>query len=186
MIDALLDPLGYDFFVRAPPGRGRGRHGLRGGRHVRGAARDRVHRRRGRARVVPRRRGGVPAGDPVLPRRGGRRGRDGPGDRLRDAPGADPRRHRDRRAVRRTFAFGVFLYSTIDGYVADLFSFLFGYLLSIDLNDLIALTALGALVLLIVGVFWKELLYATFDPLGAAASGLRVDGSSTCSSRSWR
>ena len=43
-----------------------------------------------------------------------------------------------------TFAFGVFLYSTIEGYVADLFSFLFGYLLSIDLNDLIALTALGA------------------------------------------
>ncbi len=28
--------------------------------------------------------------------------------------------------------------------------------------------------LLIVGVFWKELLYATFDPQGAAASGLRV------------
>ena len=75
-----------------------------------------------------------------------------------------------------TFALGVFLYSTIDGYVADLFSFLFGYLLSIDLSDLIALTALGALVLLIVGVFWKELLYATFDPQGAAASGLRVDG----------
>jgi ABC-type Mn2+/Zn2+ transport system permease subunit len=74
-----------------------------------------------------------------------------------------------------TFALGVFLYSTIEGYVADLFSFLFGYLLSIDLNDLIALAALGVLVLAIVGVFWKELLYATFDPLGAAASGLRVD-----------
>ena len=73
-----------------------------------------------------------------------------------------------------TFAFGVFLYSTIEGYVADLFSFLFGYLLSIDLSDLIALTALGGVVLLIVGVFWKELLYATFDPQGAAASGLRV------------
>ena len=74
-----------------------------------------------------------------------------------------------------TFALGVFLYSTIEGYVADLFSFLFGYLLSIDLNDLIALAVLGALVLAIVGVFLKELLYATFDPLGAAASGLRVD-----------
>ena len=34
---------------------------------------------------------------------------------------------------------------------------------------------LGALVLAIVGILWKELLYATFDPLGAAASGLRVD-----------
>ena len=74
-----------------------------------------------------------------------------------------------------TFALGVFLYSTIEGYVADLFSFLFGYLLSIDLSDLIALAVLGAIVLGIVAVLWKELLYATFDPLGAAASGLRVD-----------
>jgi manganese/iron transport system permease protein len=74
-----------------------------------------------------------------------------------------------------TFAFGVFLYSTIQGYVADLFSFLFGQLLSTSLQDLIALAILGAIVLGIVGVLWKELLYATFDPLGAAASGLRVE-----------
>ena len=74
-----------------------------------------------------------------------------------------------------TFALGIFLYSTIEGYVADLFSYLFGYLLSIDAADLIALALLGGLVLLVVGVLWKELLYATFDPLGAAASGLRVD-----------
>jgi manganese/iron transport system permease protein len=73
-----------------------------------------------------------------------------------------------------TFAFGVFLYSTIEGYVADLFSFLFGQLLSTSLTDLVALVALGGLVLATVGVLWKELLYATFDPLGAAASGLRV------------
>jgi manganese/iron transport system permease protein len=74
-----------------------------------------------------------------------------------------------------TFAFGVFLYSTIQGYVADLFSFLFGQLLSTSLQDLIALAILGAIVLGVVAVLWKELLYATFDPLGAAASGLRVD-----------
>jgi manganese/iron transport system permease protein len=74
-----------------------------------------------------------------------------------------------------TFALGVFLFSTLDGYVGDLFSFLFGYLLSIGSEDLIALAALSGLVLVIVVVLWKELLYATFDPLGAAASGLRVD-----------
>ena len=74
-----------------------------------------------------------------------------------------------------TFALGVFLYSTIEGYVADLFSYLFGYLLSTDLSDLVALALLGGLVLLVVGILWKELLYATFDPLGAQASGLRVD-----------
>ena len=74
-----------------------------------------------------------------------------------------------------TFAFGVFLYSTIQGYVADLFSFLFGQLLSTSVDDLIALAILGGIVLATVAVLWKELLYATFDPLGAAASGLRVD-----------
>jgi manganese/iron transport system permease protein len=74
-----------------------------------------------------------------------------------------------------TFALGVFLFSTLEGYVGDLFSVLFGYLLSIGIDDLVALLVLGGLVLAVVVVLWKELLYATFDPLGAAASGLRVD-----------
>lgn len=73
-----------------------------------------------------------------------------------------------------TFAFGVFLFSTIDGYVADLFSFLLGNVLAISAEDLVGLLVLGLLVLLIVALLWKELLYATFDPLGAAASGIRV------------
>lgn len=74
-----------------------------------------------------------------------------------------------------TFALGVFLYSTIQGYVADLFSFLFGQLLSTSTDDLIALAALGGIVLAAIAILWKELLYSTFDPLGAAASGLRVE-----------
>ncbi len=73
------------------------------------------------------------------------------------------------------FAFGVFLYSGIHGYGADLFSFLLGNVLAIGLTDLVALTALGVGVMVVVAVLWKELLYATFDPLGAAASGIRVD-----------
>lgn len=73
-----------------------------------------------------------------------------------------------------TFAFGVFLFSTIDGYVADLFSFLLGNVLAISAEDLVGLLLLGILVLVIVALLWKELLYATFDPLGAAASGIRV------------
>jgi ABC-type Mn2+/Zn2+ transport system permease subunit len=73
-----------------------------------------------------------------------------------------------------TFAFGIFLYSTIEGYVGDLFGFLVGNVLAISPADLIGLAILSALVLGTVLVFWKELLYATFDPLGAAASGLPV------------
>jgi manganese/iron transport system permease protein len=74
-----------------------------------------------------------------------------------------------------TFAFGVFLFSTIQGYVADLFSFLLGNVLAISQTDLIALLVLGLGVIVVVAVLWKELLYATFDPLGAAASGMPVD-----------
>ena len=74
-----------------------------------------------------------------------------------------------------TFAFGVFLFSTINGYVADLFSFLLGNVLAIGPGDLVALLVLGLGVIAIVGLLWKELLYATFDPLGAAASGIKVE-----------
>jgi ABC-type Mn2+/Zn2+ transport system permease subunit len=71
-----------------------------------------------------------------------------------------------------TFALGVFLFSTIDGYVADLFSFLFGNVLAIGTEDLAALVVLGGGVIATVALLWKELLYATFDALGAAASGI--------------
>jgi ABC-type Mn2+/Zn2+ transport system permease subunit len=74
-----------------------------------------------------------------------------------------------------TFALGILMFSTIEGYVADLFGFLFGNLLSISPADLAGLLVLAAIILVTVGVFWKELLYATFDPLGAGAAGLRVD-----------
>jgi manganese/iron transport system permease protein len=74
-----------------------------------------------------------------------------------------------------TFALGVFLFSTIQGYVADLFSFLLGNVLAIGPEDLVALVIIGGGVVLVVALLWKELLYATFDPLGAAASGIPVD-----------
>ncbi|MEO8207963.1 MAG: metal ABC transporter permease [Chloroflexota bacterium] len=72
------------------------------------------------------------------------------------------------------FALGILLFSTIPNYVGDLFGFLFGEVLGISGGDLVALTILGLVVLLIVAAFWKELLYSTFDPLGAGASGLPV------------
>jgi ABC-type Mn2+/Zn2+ transport system permease subunit len=72
------------------------------------------------------------------------------------------------------FALGVFLFSRIPNYVGDLFGFLFGEVLGISQGDLIALTVLAAFVLVLVALLWKELLYSTFDPLGAAASGIAV------------
>jgi manganese/iron transport system permease protein len=73
-----------------------------------------------------------------------------------------------------TFALGVLLFSTIKNYVADLLGYLLGNVLGIGLGDLIQLTILGVAVLVIVIAIRKELLFATFDPLGAAASGLPV------------
>jgi manganese/iron transport system permease protein len=72
------------------------------------------------------------------------------------------------------FALGIFLFSRIPNYVGDLFGFLFGEILGIGVSDLAALSILAVLVLAIVALLWKELLYSTFDPLGAAASGLPV------------
>jgi len=73
-----------------------------------------------------------------------------------------------------TFAFGVMLFSTIKGYVTDLLGYLLGTVLGIGVGDLIQVAILGAIVLGIVLAIRKELLFATFDPLGAAASGLPV------------
>jgi manganese/iron transport system permease protein len=73
-----------------------------------------------------------------------------------------------------TFAFGVLLFSTIEGYVTDLLGYLLGNVLGIGIGDLVQVAVLGAIVLVVVLVLRKELLFATFDPLGAAASGLPV------------
>ncbi len=74
-----------------------------------------------------------------------------------------------------TFALGVFLYSTIQGFVMDLMGMLFGNVLLLSTSDLTALVVLGLLVLAVVAILWKELLYSTFDPLGAGAAGLPVE-----------
>jgi manganese/iron transport system permease protein len=73
------------------------------------------------------------------------------------------------------FALGIFLFSLIPNYVGDLFGFLFGEVLGIGPGDLVALVLLAVAVLAVIAVLWKELLYSTFDPLGAAASGLPVE-----------
>ena len=73
-----------------------------------------------------------------------------------------------------SFAFGILLFSTIKNYVADLLGYLLGNVLGIGFGDLVQVAILGALVLVIVLALRKELLFSTFDPLGAAASGLPV------------
>jgi manganese/iron transport system permease protein len=75
-----------------------------------------------------------------------------------------------------TFALGVLLFSTIDGYVTDLLAYLLGNVLGIGAGDLVQVAILGAIVVGAVILLRKELLFATFDPAGARAAGLPVRG----------
>jgi manganese/iron transport system permease protein len=72
------------------------------------------------------------------------------------------------------FAAGVLLMSTIKGYVGDLMSFLFGNVLAVTTADLVIVAVLSLLVVVAVLASYKELLFATFDPLGAQAAGYPV------------
>ena len=72
------------------------------------------------------------------------------------------------------FALGVLLMSTIPGYTADLFSFLFGNVLGMSTADLAVVGALAALVVLAVALCYKELLLLSFDPTVAEAMGYPV------------
>jgi manganese/iron transport system permease protein len=72
------------------------------------------------------------------------------------------------------FAAGVLLMSTIKGYVGDLMSFLFGNVLAVTVSDLVVVALLSLLIVGAVLASYKELLFATFDPLGAQAAGYPV------------
>lgn len=72
------------------------------------------------------------------------------------------------------FALGILLMSTIRGYTADLFSFLFGNILGISTLDLAVVGGLAAMVVLVVALCYKELLLLSFDPTVAEAMGYPV------------
>ncbi len=71
------------------------------------------------------------------------------------------------------FALGVFLMSRQRSYAVDLQSFLFGDILSVQPQDLWLILALSAVVAATVVWLFRGLLYTTFDPVVAQASGIR-------------
>ncbi len=73
------------------------------------------------------------------------------------------------------FATGILVMSTQDNYTADLFAFVFGNVLGVSWDDVWLTAGVGAIVLLLVVLFYKELLFTAYDPAMAAASGLPVD-----------
>src|SRR5271166_3948710 len=70
------------------------------------------------------------------------------------------------------FALGVLLMSRARNYIVDLQDFLFGNVLSVDRTDILLVASLTIGVLLVIFALYKELLFASFDPLMAQASGL--------------
>jgi manganese/iron transport system permease protein len=73
-----------------------------------------------------------------------------------------------------SFALGILIVSREQGYVVDLFSFVFGNVLGVSWSDVYVTAGLGAFILAVVALFYKELLFTAYDPSMAAASGLPV------------
>ena len=63
------------------------------------------------------------------------------------------------------FALGVALISTVRSYSVDLAHFLFGDVLGVSNSDLVMMAFFGAIIILVVLVFYKEFLVLSFDPL---------------------
>jgi ABC-type Mn2+/Zn2+ transport system permease subunit len=74
------------------------------------------------------------------------------------------------------FALGVFLMSRQRSYAVDLQSFLFGDILSVGINDLWLILALSVAVAILTIVLYRGLLYTSFDPVVAQASGMNAGG----------
>lgn len=71
-------------------------------------------------------------------------------------------------------ALGIVLVSLSDGFSVDLFSFLFGSILLVSIEDTLMILIVSAIVLAFVLIFYKRFLYITFDEEQAKVSGLRV------------
>ncbi len=61
------------------------------------------------------------------------------------------------------FALGIALISTVRSFSVDLVHFLFGNVLGVSSHDLILIAAFGGVVLLIIFLFYKELVLVSFD-----------------------
>jgi len=72
------------------------------------------------------------------------------------------------------FSTGLIIISLAGGFNVELFSFLFGSILTIDQTDLIIVSILGITTIIVLGIFHKELLAITFDEQSARLMGIPV------------
>ena len=70
------------------------------------------------------------------------------------------------------FSFGLVVISVVHGFNVELFSYLFGSILTIDEVDLLVVSLLGFFVLLFLGFFRRELLSMVFDEEDSRVMGI--------------
>ena len=71
-------------------------------------------------------------------------------------------------------ALGIIFIGLTPGYAPDLFSYLFGNILTVPHNDVSLMLALDAFILLVVFFFYKEFLAVSFDEEYAEISGVKT------------
>jgi len=76
------------------------------------------------------------------------------------------------------FALGLIIISLAGGFNVELFSYLFGSILTIGTGDLILVTVLALATLVFLGTFYKELMSMTFDEDAARMTGIPVSAMS--------
>jgi ABC-type Mn2+/Zn2+ transport system permease subunit len=72
------------------------------------------------------------------------------------------------------FALGIFLMSQSTRSTVDLQSYLFGDILGVSRGDLVVIVVLAVIVAFVVAALYRPLLYTSFDPVVAQASGIRA------------
>lgn len=72
-------------------------------------------------------------------------------------------------------AMGVILISLAGGFTVDIFSFLFGSILLVSLENTIMILGLAGTVLIIILLLYRQLVYTTFNEEQAKVSGIQVE-----------
>jgi len=72
------------------------------------------------------------------------------------------------------FALGIVLFSSIRTYTGDLLAVLLGDVLGISADQLVLASVTALSVAVVLYLVWKEIVFVSFDPTGAAAAGLPV------------
>jgi len=72
-------------------------------------------------------------------------------------------------------AVGLILISLVDGFTVDIFSFLFGSILLVSVQDTVLVLSLTGVILIVILLLYRQLVYSTFNEEQAKVSGIPVE-----------